>query len=153
MRSILDGHISLSRDLANAGHFPSIDVLQSASRVAKAVTTDEQRRLATRARALLATHDSARDLLEVGAYTAGTDPQIDRAVELHDPLVQFCRQDLAEATSNNLAWQQLSAIVDRPTGASQGFTGAGAAQPASPFAAAPARPVDGGVLVGAGGRA
>ncbi len=172
VRSILDGHISLSRDLANAGHFPSIDVLQSASRVAKAVTTDEQRRLATRARALLATHDSARDLLEVGAYTAGTDPQIDQAVELHGPLVDFCRQDLAEATPGAQAWQRLAAIVDRSAamggatfgaaggaagpsaGASPvaGFAGSGGFAAPGNAAAAGGTPAAPGMLVGAGGR-
>jgi flagellum-specific ATP synthase len=116
VRSITDGHISLSRDLANAGHFPSIDVLRSASRVVSAVCSDEQRSLASQARRLLATYDRARDLIEIGAYAAGADPDIDRAVELHSVLDDFTRQPLHELTPASEAWQQLAAILaDRVT--------------------------------------
>jgi flagellar biosynthesis/type III secretory pathway ATPase len=111
VRSITDGHLSLSRDLANAGHFPSIDVLRSASRVVPSVCTDEQRQLATETRRLLAAYDRARDLIEIGAYAAGADPEIDRAVALHGVLEDFTRQPIDELTTAAEAWQQLAAIL------------------------------------------
>ena len=74
-RSILDGHVVLSRRLATAGHFPSIDVLESISRVTTAVTTPEQRADATRLRRLLAAHRDVRELVEIGAYVAGSRPR------------------------------------------------------------------------------
>ncbi len=111
VRSILDGHISLTRDLANAGHFPSIDVLQSASRVADAVTDFDQQQLAAEGRKLLATYDSARDLVEVGAYSPGADPVIDRAVLLHPALTQFLQQDLHDQVNASQAWSQLEILL------------------------------------------
>src|SRR5206468_3432989 len=71
-RSILDGHVVLSRDLATAGHFPSIDVLESVSRTTAAVTTPGQRADATALRRMLAAHREVRELVEIGAYLAGT---------------------------------------------------------------------------------
>src|SRR5690606_4223692 len=74
VRSILDGHVVLSRALAHAGHYPAIDVLASISRVAPNVTTSEQQQLAQELRRLLAAHAEARDLIEIGAYVPGADP-------------------------------------------------------------------------------
>lgn len=110
-RSILDGHISLSRDLANAGHFPSIDILQSASRVARAVTTPIQQAIAVDARAVMATHSGARDLIEVGAYAPGTQPEIDRAVAVEPALTAFLRQNLGEASPADQSWLQLDQLL------------------------------------------
>ncbi len=73
-RSILDGHVVLSRRLATSGHFPSIDVLESVSRVVTAVTTPEQRVDAVGLRRLLAAHRDVRELVEIGAYVAGSEP-------------------------------------------------------------------------------
>lgn len=111
VRSILDGHISLTRELANAGHFPSIDVLQSASRVANAVTGPTQQRLAAEARSLLATYDQARDLVEVGAYAPGADPAIDRAVLLYPALEDFLRQGIDDLAPADQAWSQLEVLL------------------------------------------
>jgi flagellum-specific ATP synthase len=110
-RSILDGHIVLSRRLATAGHFPSIDVLESISRVFGAVTTPEQRRVATQMRALMAAYRDARDLVEIGAYVAGTNPLVDRAIQLHEATDGFLRQDLDELTPALDAWARLEALV------------------------------------------
>jgi flagellum-specific ATP synthase len=93
VRSILDGHIVLSRDLAHENHFPAIDVLGSVSRVMGAVTTPEHRRAAARLRDLLATYKNARDLINIGAYVAGSNPQIDEAVALMPAATAFLRQD------------------------------------------------------------
>ena len=79
-RSILDGHIVLSRKLATSGHFPSIDVLESISRVAPRVMTAEQIAEATELRRLMAAYRDAKDLIEIGAYVKGSNPLVDRSV-------------------------------------------------------------------------
>lgn len=119
VRSIVDGHIVLSRDLANAGHFPSIDVLASASRVAPSVTTGDQQALAAQARRLLAVHERARDLIEVGAYTPGNDPEVDRAVELAPALEAFRRQSLHEVSTAEESWRRLDELLRPQDGATK----------------------------------
>jgi flagellum-specific ATP synthase len=115
-RSILDGHVSLSRDLATAGHFPSIDVLHSVSRVAPAITTAEQRELARSLRELLAVHRDARDLVDIGAYVPGANPLLDRALARWDAITGFLRQDMAELVPAARAWQELAgALQGGPT--------------------------------------
>ncbi len=94
-RSILDGHIVLSRKLATSGHFPSIDVLESVSRVAPRVTTPEQMAQANELRRLMAAYREARDLIEIGAYAKGANPVVDRAVQLRAAIDLFLRQDAA----------------------------------------------------------
>lgn len=81
-RSILDGHIVLSRRLATSSHFPSIEVLDSVSRVENMITSPAQRALSAEMRRLLAAYRDARDLIEIGAYVPGTNPLVDRAVRL-----------------------------------------------------------------------
>ena len=110
-RSILDGHITLSRRLATAGHFPSIDVLESVSRVVGAVTTPEQRAAATVLRRVLAAHRDARELIEVGAYAAGSDPDVDAAVTHWDALNGFLRQPIDETVGHESSWGHLFALV------------------------------------------
>lgn len=85
-RGILDGHVVLSRSLATAGHFPSIDVLESISRVERAITPAQDREVAATARRLLAAWRNARELIEVGAYAAGSDPDVDLALRLRPGL-------------------------------------------------------------------
>jgi flagellum-specific ATP synthase len=96
-RSILDGHIVLSRKLATSGHFPSIDVLESISRVAPRVMAREQMAQATELRGLMAAYREARDLIEIGAYVKGANPLVDRAVQLKPAIDHFLRQDAATA--------------------------------------------------------
>jgi flagellum-specific ATP synthase len=115
-RSILDGHITLTRRLATAGHFPSIDVLESVSRVAGAVTTAAQRAAATELRRLLAARRDARELIEIGAYVPGTNPLVDRAQTLIDRIDAFLRQDLHESASAAAAWSGLGALLGMETG-------------------------------------
>lgn len=110
-RSILDGHIALSRRLASAGHFPTVDVLDSVSRVAPAVTTPEQQRLAVEVRRLLAAHRDAKDLIEIGAYQPGSNPLVDEAVLRHDDIEAFLRQDLAETCPPGEAWRRLATVL------------------------------------------
>ncbi len=110
-RSILDGHISLSRRLANAGHFPSIDILASASRVAGGVNTIEQNQLAQAVRQSMAVFDEARDLIEVGAYSPGSSAEIDRAIALRPATTAFLQQPLHQLSDRDGAWQQLAALL------------------------------------------
>ena len=91
-RSILDGHIMLTRDLAARNHYPAIDVLNSVSRVMPAVTAPEHRAAAARVRRLLATYEKARDLVNIGAYAAGSDPEIDAALAALPALMGFLQQ-------------------------------------------------------------
>ena len=91
-RSILDGHVVLSRKLAHANHYPAIDVLASVSRVTSAVTSNEERNLLYELRRLMAAEAEARDLIEIGAYVPGTNPTVDRAVKMRDSIRGFLTQ-------------------------------------------------------------
>ncbi len=110
-RGILDGHVVLSRRLATSGHFPSIDVLESISRVERAICTPEQLHLAATARRLLAAHRDARELIEVGAYAAGSDPDVDLAITLRPALDAFLRQPPDGVVPAAQAWQALAAAL------------------------------------------
>ncbi len=110
-RSILDGHIVLSRELATRGHFPSIDVLESISRVAPAITGPEARQDAQRLRRLMAAHRSVRELVEIGAYVAGTDPDADTALRLNPQIEAFLRQDMGDVSEAALTWAALHQLV------------------------------------------
>lgn len=98
-RAILDGHVVLSRSLAEAGHFPAIDIEQSASRVMHSVVTRGHFDLARRFRATHARYERGRDLVQVGAYVSGSDPGLDEAIRLHDGMVHFLQQDMFEPAS------------------------------------------------------
>ncbi|HET7327454.1 MAG TPA: FliI/YscN family ATPase [Nocardioidaceae bacterium] len=112
-RSILDGQVVLSRRLATSGHYPSIDVLESISRVAGSVTTPEQRADAAKLRSLLAAHRDVHELVEIGAYAAGSNPDADRAIALMPAITDFLRQDVEESTGADHAWQRLHDLVSR----------------------------------------
>ncbi|MGB3412742.1 MAG: FliI/YscN family ATPase [Microthrixaceae bacterium] len=110
-RSILDGHISLSRALATSGHFPSIDVLNSISRVSSAVTTPEQQALARDLRRLMAAYRDAKDLVDLGAYVAGADPLVDRALLLRPGIEAFLQQGMSETELPGAVWSRLSEVL------------------------------------------
>ncbi len=110
-RSILDGHVTLTRRLATSGHFPSIDVLESVSRVTGAVTTPEQRGMATDLRRLLAAHRDVRELIEIGAYVPGSNPEVDRARQLGPAVDGFLRQGLTEPSDAASAWVRLAQVL------------------------------------------
>jgi flagellum-specific ATP synthase len=97
VRSILDGHIVLSRDLAHMGHYPAIDVLQSVSRLEGEIMTPDVRQGATRLRALLAAYRDKKDLIAIGAYERGSDPVTDMAIDLKDSIDGFLKQRPDEA--------------------------------------------------------
>lgn len=98
-RAILDGHIVLSRGLAEQGHFPAIDIEQSASRVMPNVVSRTHFDLARRFRATYSRYQKSRDLVQVGAYMSGSDPALDEAIRLQPAMVAFLQQDMFEAAS------------------------------------------------------
>ncbi len=91
-RAILDGHVVLSRELAEAGHYPAIDVEASISRAMTEITDEEHREAARRFRELYSLYRRNRDLISVGAYERGNDPRLDEAVDAHPRLLAFLRQ-------------------------------------------------------------
>ncbi len=97
-RSILDGHIVLSRDLAARGHYPAIDVLRSASRVMPAVAADGHQQAAQKVRELIATYERHRDLILLGAYKRGTDARVDEALERWPAIEAWLRQGTRDRT-------------------------------------------------------
>ncbi|MCD6290462.1 MAG: flagellar protein export ATPase FliI [Anaerolineae bacterium] len=107
VRSILDGHIVLSRALASENHYPAIDILQSVSRLMPSITTHEHQRAAGRLRETLATYERARDLVNIGAYVAGSNPQIDHALAMLPAIQRFLRQGADEVTSLEQSVAQL----------------------------------------------
>jgi flagellum-specific ATP synthase len=98
-RAILDGHIVLSRRLAESGHYPAIDVQQSASRVMHNVVSPGHFELARRFRSVQARYDQGRDLVQIGAYVSGSDPRMDKAIELNPGMASFLEQDMNTGAS------------------------------------------------------
>jgi flagellum-specific ATP synthase len=118
-RSILDGHIVLSRDLAAENHYPAIDVLGSVSRVMSDVTDDWHRRAAGRMRSVMATYNNARDLINIGAYAAGSNSQIDEAIQYMPAVLGFLRQDAREPSGWELTLEQLNEMFGESGDTSQ----------------------------------
>lgn len=112
VRSILDGHIVLSRRLAHKNHYPAIDVLESISRVMPKIVTKEQRVTSMKARELLATYREAEDLINIGAYVKGSNPKIDNAIKKHPDLESFLIQDMDQSDFDTNLWNSLSKIVE-----------------------------------------
>lgn len=110
-RSILDGHIVLSRKLAAANHYPAIDVLASASRVMSALISPEHRSAAGRVRELLAKYDEIELLLKVGEYKKGSDRIADLAIERREAIQAFLRQPTHELSDLDAAIKQLRALA------------------------------------------
>jgi FliI/YscN family ATPase len=118
-RSTLDGHLVLTRKLAGVGHYPSIDVLESKSRVKDAVTTLEQQQAALRFLRCEASFREKEDLVMVGAYHKGSDAMVDAAIQLRDPILGFLRQPPSEHSSMNDTWRQLRDLSARIESASR----------------------------------
>jgi len=109
-RSILDGHILLTRDLAMQNHYPAIDVLGSISRLMDDIVDPAQRLLAGRLKETLATFRKAEDLINIGAYVAGSNPKIDHAIKMIDRINAYLRQDIGESVSLADSVAQLNAL-------------------------------------------
>src|SRR5580704_4472953 len=114
VRSILDGHIVLTRELATQNHYPAIDVLESVSRLTRDLTTPDQQQLTARGREALATFRKNQDLINIGAYPAGTNPSIDLSIHLHEPMKAFLCQGIEEGFSIPQSWSQLGETMATP---------------------------------------
>lgn len=114
VRSILDGHIVLTRELATQNHYPAMDVLESVSRLTRDLTNPAQQKLAARAREALATYRKNQDLINIGAYPAGTNPAIDISIHLHEPLKAFLRQGVDEGFALEKSWKALDQTMSIP---------------------------------------
>lgn len=95
-RSILDGHIVLSRKLANMGHYPAIEPLESISRLMPDIVSSEHKKSAEKIIDILATYREAEDLINIGAYVRGSNPKIDKALQMIEKIREFLRQDMRE---------------------------------------------------------
>lgn len=110
VRGILDGHIILSRDIAAQNHYPAIDIQPSVSRLMKSLVTPDQQRAASELRENLKTYADAKDLLDIGAYQTGSNPVIDYAVQLRQPIEDFLRQSVDEFASFDETTQRLAQL-------------------------------------------
>jgi len=108
-RSILDGHVVLSRDLASLNQYPSIDVLSSISRLAVDITTPEQQQLVANIKEILAVYKQAEDLINIGAYVAGSNPKIDYAISMYDKIISFLKQGISE----NFSYEQTLKFMEQ----------------------------------------
>ena len=111
VKGITDGHLLLSRTLANRGHFPAIDPIQSISRVRSDVAPPDQVKLARRALSLLATYQDIEDLVNIGAYVPGANLEFDIAVQARPRIVQYLQQDSQQPTDMAAATKQLGELA------------------------------------------
>ncbi len=112
LRSILDGHINLSRDLANQAHYPAIDVLGSVSRVMEDIVDPQQKQFARKVKEILATYRKAEDLINIGAYVAGSNTKIDYAIAMIDKINRYLRQDIDETSTFDECITQLAELFE-----------------------------------------
>lgn len=113
VRSILDGHIVLSRRLAHQNHYPAIDIPESISRVMPKIVTPQQRNWAAKVRDLITTYREAENLINIGAYVEGSNPKIDQAIEKRSDLESFLIQDFTRSHVNEDLWGLLQKIVEQ----------------------------------------
>ncbi len=109
-KSLLDGHIILSRKLAERGHYPAVDILQSVSRLMSSVAGEEHKSAAQKVKEIYATYIDAEDLINIGAFSPGSNRRIDGSVALIDKINGFLRQDIRERTDYSKTIEQLVAI-------------------------------------------
>lgn len=112
VRGILDGHVALSRDLAEQNHYPAVDILGSISRVMVDITSPEHRKAAGRIKDLLANYNRSKDLINIGAYVKGTDPKIDKAIDIMPALNNFLRQPIDSKAGYTETVNQLIRIAN-----------------------------------------
>lgn len=111
VRGILDGHIVLSRALANGNHYPAIDVLESVSRLSRDICTAPELDAVAKARESLALYRKNEDLITIGAYPKNSNQAVDRAIELREPLTRFLRQTVTESTPRAEAFAKLRHLM------------------------------------------
>lgn len=111
-RAILDGHIVLNRSLAESGHYPAIDIEQSISRAMHNITSHEHQQQARRLKQLYSSYQRNRDLINVGAYSAGSDPLLDDAIARHTKIENFLQQNIGERAGIQESLGQLSSLFE-----------------------------------------
>jgi flagellum-specific ATP synthase len=112
VRSVVDGHIVLSRNLANRGHYPAIDVLASVSRVMREIVDPQHMKLFRKVTEIMATYRDVEDLISIGAYVDGSDPKIDYAKKMIERINAFLRQDIAEKVSFEVGISRLKKLFE-----------------------------------------
>jgi len=112
LRSILDGHINLARDLAAQNHYPAIDVLGSISRVMDDIINTQQRQYANKLKETMAIYRKAEDLINIGAYVSGSNPKIDYAIEMIEKINDYLKQDIDQTTNFNDSISQLAQLFE-----------------------------------------
>lgn len=110
MRAILDGHIVLSRELANHGHYPAIDALKSISRLATELWSKQERELVQRVLKIVSLRERHRDMIEIGAYRAGSNPELDKAIEMYPGIERFMFQGPDETETRQQSFARLGAL-------------------------------------------
>ncbi len=110
VRSILDGHVILSRELAIQGHYPAIDILNSISRVMNNITDSNHRRNANSLKGILATYKNAEDMINIGAYVNGSNPRIDHSIKMIDNVKSFLKQDIEDNISFQDSIKELDSL-------------------------------------------
>lgn len=110
-RGVLDGHIVLTRELAYQNHFPAIDILQSVSRVMPSIVTKEHYNKANEIKALIASYRDAQDLINIGAYQKGSNPNIDAAIKAKPMIDEFLRQGIDQFSNNEEVLEAMNAIA------------------------------------------
>jgi len=113
VRGILDGHIVLSRAIANSNHYPPIDILGSVSRVMPDIITPDHMEMFGVFKNMMAVYREAEDLINIGAYKQGANPEIDRAISLHPGIQSFLRQATAEHYTFDETLDMMKGIVER----------------------------------------
>lgn len=112
-RSILDGHIVLTRELADQNHYPAIDILKSISRVMEDITSLQHKHNARRLKELLATYRKAEDLINIGAYVSGSNPKIDLAISKIEQINKYLKQDIRENINLEISLEQIGRIMEK----------------------------------------
>ena len=110
-RAILDGHIVLSRELAESGHYPAIDIEQSISRAMQNITTPEHQQTSRKLKQLHARYSRSVDLINVGAYEMGSDSILDKAIAKHEDIVEFLQQGINERAGLSESIEKLAEVL------------------------------------------
>lgn len=113
VRGILDGHIVLSRKLANKGQYPAVDILASISRIMNDIVTDEHKSLSSRFKSILSVYEESEDLINIGAYARGSNPKIDEAILLHEDMINYIQQGVNESYNFEDTYEMLKNILNR----------------------------------------
>lgn len=113
VRGIADGHVILSRKVADSGRYPAVDVLPSLSRLFREITTPQQQEAARRIRAMLSQYEESADLIRIGAYQRGTSPALDCAIDMLPAIETFLRQQIDERTSFDKTLSAMAQIANR----------------------------------------